>query len=211
MVSVAVVSRFAGTLTLRAAWEASLFRVGASVLVNGEAPARVAMVDARTGVVSVEPVPVEDVSHVLVESTWHPEVLSAMHEMSMVPEERILEGVLRQVELGLPRFRRVAMHPGLFANMVRRLNARIDFDEATDVTWLDMMTAVGPVRVYSDPRVPPDAISLDVDERTVVLATARDKLTAEQLQKRFELEMELAERHMGEADTTRHELVRRSS
>lgn len=198
-----------GVLTIQDARDAALFRVGALVLLNGDTQALVTGVSVDVGVVTVDSTFVDSVSSVLVESAWPKEVIRALHNLPLPLDERILDAAVAAAERNL-RIRRVSAAVAAFSAMVRLRSAKIEFDELTEATWVDLMTACGPVRVFADRSLKGDQASLDVDERMALYTTDRSRQQPEQLRRRAELETEDAENLMARVELTRAELARRT-
>jgi hypothetical protein len=138
---------------------------------------------------------------------WTHSVIRAMDNLSAPPHERVTDGAIRARELG-QRIRHVAMNVYLFSLMVKQLNVRIEHREDVDATWCDLMTPVGPVRVFSAVTLPEGHISLDVDERLTLFSAERNALTMQQLERRIEIETEDAERMMNEVEQSRLALAK---
>lgn len=200
-----------GALTLVEAWEASLFHIGQVVHVNGVTATQVIDRNVSTGVVSINPMPPRPVTYVSVDSLWHPQVVRAIQrdDQGYMLHERVCEAAIHAVENG-QRIRRVSAAMSPFALMTRQLGARIEFDERADVSWVDLMTACGPVRVFANGKLRGDEASLEVDERHELYTYARSRQTDEQLRRRAELETEDAENWMARVEESRTELTKRA-
>lgn len=122
-------------------------------------------------------------------------------------EERVMEAAVYQVEAGLPRLRDVYISYPDMAHLVRRLSAKLTVENQgteQERVFVDVLTVAGAVRIWADADAPSDVITPGPHKDWMLYAD-RSSLTREQLEIRYEHEIERAEALMKQAELTRLE------